>query len=119
MWDVRTIESSEADLFRRRVSRGFGRGGDADVASRERFDAIVDLDRTLAAFDGADIVGTCSAFPLGVTVPGGATATMAGTTVITVQPTHRRMGVMRALMSAKWLDIRDSAMPPPRTGTRQ
>lgn len=111
MWDVRTIEGSEADLFRRRVSRGFGRGGDADVASRERFDAIVDLDRTLAAFDGADIVGTCSAFPLGVTVPGGATATMAGTTVITVQPTHRRMGVMRALMSSHLADIADRGEP--------
>ncbi|MGB8360632.1 MAG: GNAT family N-acetyltransferase [Acidimicrobiia bacterium] len=111
MWEVRTIESSEADLFRRRVSRGFGRGGDADVASRERFDAIVDLDRTLAAFDGGDIVGTCSAFPLGVTVPGGATAPMAGTTVITVQPTHRRMGVMRALMSSHLADIADRGEP--------
>ena len=111
MWDVRTIDSSEADLFRRRVSRGFGRGGDADVATRERFDAIVDLDRTLAAFDGRDIVGTCSAFPFGVTVPGGASVPMAGTTVITVQPTHRRMGVMRALMSAHLSDIAERGEP--------
>lgn len=111
MWDVRTIESSEADLFRSRVSRGFGRGGDADVASRERFDAIVEVDRTLAAFDGDDIIGTCSAFSFGITVPGGAEVPMGGTTVVTVQPTHRRQGVMRALMDSHFDDVERKGEP--------
>jgi predicted acetyltransferase len=98
MWDIRTITSDDADLFRSRLSRGFGGDLDSDEASRERFDAIFELDRTFGVFDGDDIVGTGGAFSLGVTVPGGAVVPMAGTTVITVQPTHRRQGILRDLM---------------------
>jgi predicted acetyltransferase len=105
MWDVRPITAPDVDLFRRRVSRGFGGDLDSDEAARERFDAIFDLERTLAAHDGVDMVGTCAAFSLGVTVPGGETVPMGGTTVITVQPTHRRQGVLRALMDEHLADV--------------
>jgi predicted acetyltransferase len=105
MWDVRPITASEVDLFRRRVSRGFGGDADSDETAPERFDAIFDLERTLAAHDGVDMVGTCAAFSLGVTVPGGETVPMGGTTVITVQSTHRRRGVLRALMDVHLADV--------------
>jgi predicted acetyltransferase len=105
MWDVRPITTSDVELFRSRISRGFGHDGDSDDASRKRFDALFELDRTFAAFDGDDIVGTCAGYSLGVTVPGGAEVPMAGTTIITVQPTHRRQGVLRALMDRHLADI--------------
>lgn len=56
--------------------------------------------RTLAAFadDGA-IVGTFGGYDLDLTVPGGSLA-MEGTTVVTVYPTHRRMGLLRSMMDA-------------------
>ena len=98
MWEIRTITSEDADLFRGRLSRGFGGDLDRDDDARERFDAIFELDRTFGVFDGNDIVGTGGAFSLGVTVPGGAIVPMGGTTVITVQPTHRRRGILRDLM---------------------
>lgn len=100
MFEIRTITPDDVDLFRARVSQGFGGDIDRDDQARQRFDAIFDFDRTLAAFDGDDIVGTCAAFSLGLTVPGGAEVPMGGTTVITVRPTHRRRGVLRALMSS-------------------
>lgn len=100
MWDVRAISAADADLFRRRLSHGFGRDHQDDDASLARFEAIFDLERTFAAFDGEDIVGTGAAFSLDVTVPGGVAIPMGGTTVITVLPTHRRRGVLRAMM--KW-----------------
>ncbi|HEX6286070.1 MAG TPA: GNAT family N-acetyltransferase, partial [Acidimicrobiia bacterium] len=93
----------DADLFRRRLSRGFGGDLDDDEDARARFDALFDKDRTFGVFDGNDIVGTGGAFSLGVTVPGGAVVPMGGTTVISVQPTHRRRGILRDLM-AKHLD---------------
>lgn len=105
------ITESEIDLYRDRVSRGFGQDGDSGEASRERFNAIFELDRTLAAFDGDDIIGTCAGFSLGVTVPGGAEVPMGGTTVITTQPTHRRQGVLRAMMERHLGDVEDHREP--------
>lgn len=98
MWDVRAIGATEVEDFRDRISRGFGHDPDRDETARERFHAVFDLDRTFAAFDGDEIVGTGAAYPLGVTVPGGAEVAMAGTTIITVQPTYRRRGALRAMM---------------------
>lgn len=98
MWDVRAIREDEVDLFRARLSRGFG--GDVDTAegSRERFLELFEIDRTFAAFDGEDIVGTGGAFSLDLTVPGGLSVPMGGTTIIAVQPTHTRKGVLREMM---------------------
>lgn len=111
MWDIRTITPEDADLFRSRLSRGFGRDSDDDDSARERFEATFDYDRTLAAFDGEDIVGTAGAFSLGLTVPGGAEVPMGGTTIITVQPTHRRQGVLRQLMDRHLDDVADRHEP--------
>lgn len=105
MWDIRAITEADAELYRARISRGFGRDEDVDETARSRFSAVFDFDRALAAFDGDDIVGTCAALTLGVTVPGGSEVAMAGTTVVTVQPTHRRRGILRALMDAHLDDV--------------
>lgn len=105
MLEIRTITADDAELYRKRVSRGFGGDPDTDEDAVERFEAIFELDRTLAAFDGEDIVGTGAAFSLGLTVPGGAEVPMGGTTVVTVQPTHRRRGVLRSLMDHHLDDV--------------
>jgi predicted acetyltransferase len=54
-------------------------------------------ERTLAAFDGDEIVGTFGGYDLELKVPGGFVP-MEGTTVVTVFPTHRRMGLMNEMM---------------------
>ena len=111
MPDIRTITPDDADLFRSRVSRGFGDDADMGDESRERFDAIFEYDRTFAAFEDDDIVGTTAGFSLGVTVPGGSTVPMGGTTVVTVQPTHRRRGLLRALMAAHLEEVASREEP--------
>lgn len=105
MFEIRTITADDAELYRKKVSRGFGGDPDTDEAAVERFEAIFEYDRTLAAFDDGDIVGTGAAFSLGLTVPGGAQVPMGGTTVVTVQPTHRRRGVLRSLMDHHLDDV--------------
>jgi predicted acetyltransferase len=111
MPDIRTITDADAEQFRRRLALGFGNDPDSDTASVERFQAIFEFDRTFAAFDGDDIIGTAAGFSLGLTVPGGAEVPMAGTTVIAVQPTHRRRGVFRALMESHLDDVASREEP--------
>lgn len=98
MWEIRTIEADDVELFRSRLSRGFGQDFEDSEAARERFEKVFEYDRTFAAFENGDIVGTGAAFSLGLTVPGGTAVPMGGTTVIAVQPTHRRRGILRDLM---------------------
>ena len=63
-----------------------------------------------AAFDGDRIVGGAGAFPFELTVPGG-TVACGGVTVVGVLPTHRRRGILTAMMRAQLEDIRDRGEP--------
>ena len=111
VWEVRPITENEADLFRARLSRGFGGDADADDGAAERFRELFDLERSVAAFDEGDIVGTGGAFPFEITVPGGTTTPMGGTTIITVQPTHRRRGVLTEMMNRHLDDVHSRGEP--------
>lgn len=111
MYQIRAITPEDAELFRSQVSRGFGGDLEPDDSHAERFEATFDYDRTFAALDGEDIIGTVSAFSLGVTVPGGHEVPMGGTTVVTVQPTHRRRGVLRSMMNRHLEDVADREEP--------
>jgi len=95
---TRPIREDEALTFRAAVSAGFGDDFDGTISPEEWFLELFPRDRTVAAFDGDVMVGTLGAFPFDVTVPGGGSVPMAGTTVVTVAPTHRRRGVLTAMM---------------------
>ena len=64
-----------------------------------------EADRSLGAFDGGDLVGVASAQTREVTVPG-ATVPLAAVVGVGVLPTHRRRGVLTALMRRQLEDIR-------------
>jgi predicted acetyltransferase len=57
----------------------------------------VELDRTLAAFEGDKIVGTGRLYSLELTMPGGRLLPTAGVSWIAVLPTHRRRGILTAI----------------------
>jgi predicted acetyltransferase len=103
---VRPIAKDENLVFRERLSRVFGFDVEDDPDAEPRFLAQVPLDRTRCAFDGDDLVGTLASFEFDVTVPGGTPLPMAGTTMVTVQPTHRRRGVLREMMASHLEDAR-------------
>jgi len=105
---IRPIEESEYGLFSRCLARTFGFDHNEEVSAR--FRSLLDLQRTVVAFDGSDLIGTCAAFSYHVTVPGGAVP-MGGTTVVTVQPTHRRRGVLRAMMAEHLEEIAGRGEP--------
>jgi len=74
-------------------------------AEIERWAIGYELDRSLAAFDGDRIVGTAGADSLELTLPGGATIPVGGLTAVAVLPTHRRRGILRALMERHFQDV--------------
>jgi predicted acetyltransferase len=68
------------------------------------------LERMHAAFEGGAIVGGAGAVALQLTVPGGVLPT-AGVTVVGVLPTHRRRGILRAMMRAQLDDVHERDEP--------
>jgi predicted acetyltransferase len=74
----------------------------ADDIECERL--IFEFDRSLAAFDDDAIVGTAAAYTFRLTVPGGIADT-AGVTFVGVLPSHRRRGILSAMMRQQLADI--------------
>ena len=62
---------------------------------------VTEYDRTVAAFDGGQVVATGGLFSFEIAVPGGRSLGCAGVTRVTVLPTHRRRGLLTAMM--RWM----------------
>jgi predicted acetyltransferase len=65
----------------------------------ERFTRVLPAERMYAAWEGGCAVGGLGAFPFRLTIPGGSVPA-AEVTIAAVLPTHRRRGVLRAMMRA-------------------
>src|ERR687883_15546 len=76
----------------------------------QRFLELITLERMHAAGSDGAIVGGAAAFAFNVPVPGGDLPT-AGVSVVGVYPTHRRRGVLRALMRAQLDDAHERGEP--------
>ena len=74
----------------------------AEVNEHERI--VFEFDRSLAALDGDAIVGTTAAYSFQLTVPGGIAAA-GGVTFVSVLPSHRRRGILSAMMRHQLADI--------------
>lgn len=92
------MTDDELDDAVRAVMASYGHHATDDDLDDARTQA--ELDRTIAAYDEGRPVGVAAAITLEITTPGGATVPGAGLTDIGVLPTHRRRGVLTALMAA-------------------
>lgn len=102
--EIRPITADELEPFAFTTGTAFGYN--PDPAEEARVRAILELDRTLAAFDAGAIVGTTAIFSFDMAVPG-ATLPTAGVTWVSVRPSHRRRGVLSRLMERQLHDIRE------------
>lgn len=98
-WTPRLIEPHELDAVVDVTSVGFGVGPVGPPDYRREVRLVTEVDRTFAVSDGDRIVGTCGALSLRVAVPGGSLP-LTGVTNAAVLPTHRRRGVLSALLEA-------------------
>src|ERR1041384_8252350 len=81
-------------------------GTQSDLEDAERFARLLEVERTHAIWEGDRPVAGAGAFSFGISVPGGGTIPAAGITVVGVLPTHRRRGMLSALMRAQIDDCR-------------
>ena len=84
-------------------------GGPPSDEELDRF-ILLPLERMHAAFEEGEIVGGAGAFTFEFSVPGGSLP-CAGVTVVGVYPTHRRRGVLRAMMHAQLGDVHERGEP--------
>lgn len=78
--------------------------------ARARTNHVLELDRTLMAFDGDLLVGSSAAYTQRLSVPGGELP-CAGITMVVVRPTHRRRGLLRRMMTAHIAEARRRGEP--------
>ncbi|HVA92483.1 MAG TPA: GNAT family N-acetyltransferase [Chloroflexota bacterium] len=106
---MRSITIDEVPIFLRADSLAFfDILTDADI-ERER--SLVDVDRSLAVFDGDRIVATSGAYPFQLTVPGGNQFNAAGLAFVAVHPTYRRQGLLRRMIEGHLSDTRKRGEP--------
>jgi predicted acetyltransferase len=105
--EIRTITDDEVPAFRESLLQTFGIDPHDDLDGVERFLALVNREQAWAAFDGRTIAATAATFRgLAIGVPGGGSLPIAGLTMVTVRPTHRRRGLLRELMRRHLDDAR-------------
>ena len=107
--EIRIPAEKEMPAYFEQLSRAFtGRPPEPERLSRNL--AMTELERALVASEDKQIVGTAGVFSLRMSVPGGEVPT-AGVTGVSVAPTHRRQGVLRALMRRQLDDIHAGGEP--------
>jgi predicted acetyltransferase len=100
--DIRPVTADQAELFLRTTEAAFHSGFHAD--DLKMFASIFEPERSLAAFEDGQIVATTGIYTRELTIPGAVT-TAAGVTLVGVLPTHRRRGVLTALMRRQLDDV--------------
>lgn len=108
MLTFRHVEEGELEAFWDALTVPFA--FDRDKDDEEHLYDVFEKDRLIGAFDGETLVGTLGAFSLDMTVPGGSLPT-AGTTIVSVLPTHRRRGALTGMMQVHFDEILERGEP--------
>ena len=106
---IRPIDRDEFDTFNHVMQHAFGHGPDEKMAAHDL--ELLELERTLAAFDGSELVATAGIYSFEMTVPG-RTVPTAGVTWVSVLPTHRRQGLLTQLMRRQLDDVHEAGREP-------
>jgi predicted acetyltransferase len=109
-FELRPVTHDEVAAFTRVDLTAFGERL-SEPARLELDWTSLELDRTLAAFDGDDIVGTGRLFSFELTMPGGRLLPAAAVSWIAVLPTHRRRGILTAIKRCQLDDAAERGEP--------
>ncbi len=109
MFDVRPTENLD-DFEEAFLAIGQYFNAEPERERTERFTQLMPLERMHAARENGQIVGGAGVFPFELSIPGGSIR-CAGVTVVGVHPTHRRRGVLRAMMRAQLDDVHARGEP--------
>lgn len=107
-YPIRPITPDEIEPFFKANAAGFGRDYNPERLTTNR--AIGEFGRTTSVWDGDQVVGTAGIWSFETTVPGGVLPA-AGVTWVTVRPTHRRKGILTAMMRAQLDAVHERGEP--------
>ena len=102
---VRPLTEDELGTFLQTMSVPYG--FDPTPERLDRFRYAFELSRLRAAFDARQMVATFGSLDLTLTIPGGMLSA-SGVTVVSVLPTHRRRGVLRAMMTQHLAEVHEN-----------
>ncbi|HCA84359.1 MAG TPA: GNAT family N-acetyltransferase [Streptomyces sp.] len=95
--ELRVLRPAEWDDWYARVELAFG-GVPAAAETRALYHDLIEPERAMGAWDGTDCVGTAGSYAFRLSVPGGAPVPTAGVCMVSVLATHRRRGILTAMM---------------------
>ncbi|MDH3260044.1 MAG: GNAT family N-acetyltransferase [Acidimicrobiia bacterium] len=105
---IRPIVPDELRAFAQVWERAFN--FDEKDEELEALKKTFEFDRSIAALDGEQFVGTGGAFSFALTTPGGSVST-GGLTAIAVLPTYRRQGILTDIMRYHFDEVRSREEP--------
>ncbi|MEU3049832.1 GNAT family N-acetyltransferase [Streptomyces sp. NPDC006984] len=108
--DLRPVTDADWDSWYSSLERAFGGVRESDQ-ERALYRDLTELDRSFGAWDEGAWVGTAGAFSFRLSVPGGAMVPAAGVTMVSVAATHRRQGVLTAMMRHQLDSVRELGEP--------
>ena len=105
--ELRPVNPDEFIQWLRAESRAHSNRLDHDP---EELRPHFDLSRSLAVFEGSNIVAGCQCHQLEMSIPGG-TSAVGGVSNVEVQPTHTRQGIMSRMMRRQLNDMHEWGEP--------
>lgn len=105
--EIRSTTDKDLDVFVDTVHAAFGRFPETPVEGGGLWWSALEMDRCLLALtaDGRP-VGTAAAHPFELTLPGESLVPASGVTAVGVLPSHRRQGVLSAMMRHQLAELR-------------
>ena len=107
--ELRPIDRTEFPEFYRALAEAFLEDPHDD--DRESLGTVFEPERSLAAFDDGQIIATAGIYTRDMTVPGGPRP-VAGVTVVSVLPTHRRRGLLTTMMRRQLTGLHEEQREP-------
>lgn len=104
--DLRELSQSDWGQWYGTLELAFG-GLAESPEERRLWQDLTECERSIGAWDGAACVGTAGAFSFRMSVPGGSVVDTAGVTMVSVAATHRRRGLLTAMMRRQLDDVRE------------
>ena len=108
-FELRPIGAHEINAFAACQAAAFG--GRYTPDKLESLAEELQLDRSIAVFDGGDLVATASSYVVSMTLPGLVRCDVAAVTDVSVAPTHRRRGMLNSMMRRQFDDFRSRNEP--------
>jgi predicted acetyltransferase len=104
---IRSTTDQDLDVFVATVHAAFGRFPETPTGGGGLWWSALEMDRGLLAVTAEGRpVGTAAAYSFELTLPGGTVAPAAGVSAVGVLPTHRRQGVLTAMMRHQLTELR-------------